>query len=272
MDKINLAAMVRNTGRQRTLRPVTATMASENELYLICMEGVRIWQREIKARLLPLYATPTFGMTTDADGAELQWLIDQIDRDVNNRVFYQTEKLGRWVTRQGETHTHKTIASAKSATGVDVSPYLRMSDIRETLNNSIQVNVDLIRGLDADTKRRVENIIFDGIAMRRNQKYITKALAQALGRSQRKARIIARDQTHKLNSLLTRLRNEQLGVDAYIWRTMRDDRVRKAHADREGKVFRWQDPPPDGHPGYPINCRCHSEAVLHYGDTEDNGA
>ena len=108
--------------------------------------------------------------------------------------------------------------------------------------------------------------------MRRNQKYITKALAQALGRSQRKARIIARDQTHKLNSLLTRLRNEQLGVDAYIWRTMRDDRVRKAHADREGKVFRWQDPPPDGHPGYPINCRCHSEAVLHYGDTEDNGA
>lgn len=266
--RIDLPAVTPDTGRRKTLPPVVITSTAETDLYAIVMEGVRLWSKLIRERLIPAYSKPQPVVMDAVQDGRLQWLIDQIDTEVNNRVFYQTEKLGRWVTKQGSWHTGKTISSVKSATGVDVSPFLLMSDIRPTLETSITVNVDLIKGLNADTKRRVEMVMFDAIAMRRNQKYVTRELALAMGISQRKARLIARDQTHKLNSLLTRLRNEQLGIEAYVWLTMRDDKVRRVHRERQDKVFRWDTPPYDGHPGYPINCRCVSAAVLHYGDTD----
>lgn len=77
-----------------------------------------------------------------------------------------------------------------------------------------------------------------------------------------RAKLIARDQVSKLNGNLTRLRQQGLGLDRYIWRTSRDERVREEHAEREGQVYSWGDPPEDGHPGEPIQCRCTAEAVF----------
>ena len=34
------------------------------------------------------------------------------------------------------------------------------------------------------------------------------------------------------------------------------------HWDREGKVYEWNNPPPDGNPGMPINCRCYAEPIF----------
>ena len=259
MITINVKKMTeRNLHGVVRFRPVVMTLAIENELLKIYAdEIIRKWNRAIREKIVPAYTldTPaTSRITTDADGQQLQWLVDQVDREINSRILYQTEKLGRWVTRVGTYHTEQTISSVKSATGVDVKPYMVLGDVREILENNISVNVDLLKNLEADVKKRVEMVLFDAIAMRRNQKYVVKALREAMGISYRRARVIARDQTHKMNSLLTRLRNEQIGIEAYIWQTMRDDRVRRLHQERQGKVFRWSDPPSDGHPGYPINC------------------
>lgn len=45
----------------------------------------------------------------------------------------------------------------------------------------------------------------------------------------------------------------------YVWRTRNDGKVRSSHADREGQVFSWDDPPTGGHPGKDYNCRCTAE-------------
>ena len=42
---------------------------------------------------------------------------------------------------------------------------------------------------------------------------------------------------------------------------MGDGKVRGAHAEREGQVFTWIDPPDGGHPGEDYNCRCWAEPV-----------
>ena len=48
----------------------------------------------------------------------------------------------------------------------------------------------------------------------------------------------------------------------YIWRTRRDNRVRSVHADREGQVFSWDNPPEGGHPGEDYGCRCTAEPYV----------
>jgi len=42
----------------------------------------------------------------------------------------------------------------------------------------------------------------------------------------------------------------------YVWETRGDAKVRLSHRRNEGKIFRWDTPPPTGHPGQDYNCRC----------------
>jgi len=76
--------------------------------------------------------------------------------------------------------------------------------------------------------------------------------------SEKRAALIARDQTNKFNGELNKTRQMALGVRTYTWRTSEDDAVRPSHEDLNGKQFAWtgEPSPPEGHPGQPINCRC----------------
>lgn len=247
--------------RPVVLRPIIPTKAQENELYRIYGDGLAIWHALCRD-IIALWTTPELITDAAPDGQSLQWLVDQASRQADNTIIYQTEKLGRWVTKVGEWHGRKTIDGIRSATGAEVAPFIRLGDVREELERSIRQNVALISNVNADTKNRVQQIIFDGFARRKTKKQITDDLAKAMGITKRRARVIAGDQLHKLNVQLSAIRARQLGIKRYVWHTRLDDRVRPAHRAREGKVFRWDKPPPDGHPGYPIMCRCAAQSIL----------
>lgn len=61
--------------------------------------------------------------------------------------------------------------------------------------------------------------------------------------------------------LINQLRQEQLGIEQYIWRSQDDAKVRDSHAAYDDRVFRWDDPPQGGHPGEAHNCRCYAEPI-----------
>lgn len=85
-----------------------------------------------------------------------------------------------------------------------------------------------------------------------------------------RAELIAEDQTSKMNTAINQIRQTSIGIFEYLWRTREDSHVvgdpsglypkgNKVHGNhyiRNGLIFRWDSPPDDGHPGYPIRCRC----------------
>lgn len=52
-----------------------------------------------------------------------------------------------------------------------------------------------------------------------------------------------------------------IATGKYIWNTQGDEKVRESHATRAGEMFSFDDPPEDGNPGEPENCRCWAEPV-----------
>lgn len=62
--------------------------------------------------------------------------------------------------------------------------------------------------------------------------------------------------------LINQLRQENVGIQQYIWRSRDDAKVRGSHAAYDDRVFRWNNPPEGGHPGEAHNCRCYAEPVL----------
>lgn len=58
--------------------------------------------------------------------------------------------------------------------------------------------------------------------------------------------------------LINQLRQEDLGIERYVWVTQGDHKVRPEHAALHGEVFSWDHPSDEGHPGQAANCRCHA--------------
>lgn len=128
--------------------------------------------------------------------------------------------------------------------------------MRETIRGFVQENVELIRTIPQGHLSRVRNAVIRGLNAGQTIEQIGSEIERITRATETQALTIARDQVQKLDGTLTRLRQTELGIRRYIWRTVGDDRVRPKHADRDGRSFSWSSPPSDGHPGQPINCRC----------------
>jgi SPP1 gp7 family putative phage head morphogenesis protein len=130
------------------------------------------------------------------------------------------------------------------------------------LAEAVRENVRLIRTIPENLLNDVEGIVSRGVRRGRRASEMAKEIQKRFKVNENKAKLIARDQTSKLNGELTQLRQTSLGIRRYIWLTARDERVRPEHEDRDGEIFRWDEPPEDGHPGEPINCRCVAQPIL----------
>lgn len=130
----------------------------------------------------------------------------------------------------------------------------------------VQDNLRLIKSIKLQTLDRIRQKMGDYIANSVDSgtltSYLEKDLQNIAQINKKRAELIARDQVGKLNSRLTRNRQQKAGIDSYKWSTSGDKRVRPAHRDRSGKIYFWDSPPPDGHPGEAVRCRCSAIPVI----------
>jgi SPP1 gp7 family putative phage head morphogenesis protein len=147
-------------------------------------------------------------------------------------------------------------ANIRATYKIDPDNIWSSADVRDQLQVAVTKSVSLIKGMNDDLAKRVEFTILDAAQKGQSTTTLSERLRKEMGISRDRARLIARDQVSSLNAALTKVRQKQVGLDQYIWQTAQDERVRHAHRLRQGKTFSWDDPPEDGHPGEPINCRC----------------
>ena len=83
-----------------------------------------------------------------------------------------------------------------------------------------------------------------------------------------RAEFIAKQETKVLAVEIKKVRYVKAGFNLYIWRTMRDGRVRQTHKALDGTIQDWRNPPivnDDGdrlHPSEDVNCRCRALPII----------
>ena len=149
---------------------------------------------------------------------------------------------------------------AKSVLGVDVftaEPWLE-----QELGNFVVQNTSLIKSIKNQGLEDVKGVVTRGFQQGLRPEDITKQIQARYDIVKNRAKLIARDQIAKLNSNFSQLRQVGAGVSEYVWKTADDERVRALHDERDGLKFSWDNPPDDGNPGEPVNCRCYAEPVF----------
>ena len=178
-------------------------------------------------------------MQTHSAPEQLELPLREISREVSDQG------------RQGVTGQIKTL--------VVLDPLWKEPYLKRELGVFRGENVRLITSISERYFSEVEGLVSAGLRRGTRPEQLGKEIAQRFEVSQSRGRLIARDQVGKLHGQLNELRQVELGLTHYFWRTAKDERVRSEHEEREGERFAWDEPPEDGHPGEPISCRCFAE-------------
>lgn len=203
------------------------------------------------------------GFRSDAWPEDLAGAFQDAEDEFYRR--YTDEEIRRLARKYGvavETFNRRQLEKGlKRVLGIDVfasEPWLA-----EQIAAFSVKNVSLINSVPEKLFTELESGIFDRFSAGTRFESLAEYISQRFQVAENSATRIARDQVGKLNGQLTGLRQTNLGVTEYIWETSKDERVRDSHREKQGKTFRWNDPPSDtGHPGEDINCRCWASPVF----------
>lgn len=235
----------------------------------------------IARRLLPILGDliRSSGLRSDAER------LDDDYAQVIGRTFGQIRiEYERLVTTEDVTRTAKGAASQtelfnrqqinrqfKQVLGIDVLH--SASWLQTAMGGFATENVKLITSIPGRYLDDVELLVMRGVRSGMRVEDLAQEIQDRYPVAESRAALIARDQIGKFNGQLNALRNEDLGLSRYRWRNSQDERVRgnpegkypdarPSHWAREGKIYRWSNPPEGGNPGEAIQCRCWGEPVF----------
>lgn len=130
--------------------------------------------------------------------------------------------------------------TVNSVLGVDI--FLEEPYLKNQLELFANQNSQLIKNMTDNEIERVSGMVQRGLQEGSTYDSIAENIEKSFGITRRHAKLIARDQTSKLNGSLTKLRQQELGIQEYRWQTSGDERVRATHRVLDGKICRWDDP------------------------------
>lgn len=258
-------AATRPKGTRITLPPQGPLLAPERQ-YLIALRRILAEAaREVRENIIPRYQSDLAterarrAFTGDAAGADWFIRLRSLMRTMDNTVSATVRNI---LDLEAKQHTKGFMAAAKKALGIDLAAVVRDEDLTDYVETAVSRNVSLITGFSEDVAKRIEQTVYDNSIAGNSAATLKAQLKEQFGIADRRAQLIARTETSKFNSELNRLRQSQAGVTEYVYLTSHDERVRSLHRSYDGKTFKWDSPPADGHPGMAPNCRCIARGVV----------
>ncbi|HPA70780.1 MAG TPA: minor capsid protein [Spirochaetota bacterium] len=193
-------------------------------------------------------------------------LLDAWSRD--KTMEFMNGLVSRLSTPQPPSVTGRITPTGKSGELWLTMVNLNAGMTKTILGKIVRQNLELIRSLASEHIDEVAGILNAGYTGGQSLKTITDAIEYVTGVNRNRAKFWARDQASKFFGEVTKMRQTAAGIPGYIWRALKDGRVRDAHAEVSGKFFDWKNPPNVGvndnpvHPGEDFNCRCWAEPAF----------
>jgi uncharacterized protein with gpF-like domain len=256
--------------KQRVGRGVKAPRSVKSDYYAALKSLID----ELKSKSDDLYELIS-------SGASLSEIARKIDEDFAKSInFFDSRAypLAKWfINASNQVNKRRIENMVKSAFSLDYAQILDSENIKGQMDLALIQNVGLIKSIPG---KYYEDVL---VAVKNNYQGL---LTEDMGLKERlkklgsitdsRAQLIARDQTSKVSSTLTRIRHENIGILEYIWSNSRDthvvgnpaglypkgNRLHGNHWEREGKRYSYSNPPSDGNPGEPIQCRCVALPVI----------
>lgn len=211
-----------------------------------------------------------------------------------NRIFDKLDSIDlgsiassistRIVGTANRVNAERFDKQASKMLGIDLKGALASSGkaVRDQLEIDRQLNASLIKSVATQFKQEIADTIMTNVQSGERSTNLITQIKDRYHVTQSRAKLIARDQTSKLNGSLVKARSEALGAKTYIWSGTGDERERNSHFVMNGKLCRFDDKTvysdDDGqtwkkrkqiggvelHPSEDYQCRCAALPVVEF--------
>ncbi len=270
MNSADLLQQQLNTTSRRRPRGVRPDMTNGINYNVELQRIVKSVSRDVNAVVMPVVRNLAPEYQRDAAITLDSW-VDVLTAALRTvRQRYESPQFlalvadiaRRFVTTANNSNRRRT----ERDLGINI--YSDSQTLQDYLAVSTADNVALIKSIPSQYLTQVESIVMANVRAGGRPSNIAKALQQQLGVTERRAKMIARDQVNKINSNLASMRIKDVGYKYFKWETSNDERVRDRHEDVSERVtaygkgvYRFDNPPIVDQnlpqlPGEPIQCRC----------------
>lgn len=251
----------RKRGRKAKAKPVRVSRKLELDYTRALLSIVEDMHTETVKALMPLIEQPSIGdgkrIVNDSIFSDFKTAFSKTANTVKAKVSGIAEALAQTVvSKQGQQSDNQLSAMIQQRTGIDFSGLMSDSVLKEAVDEAVAANISLINSIPQQYLDRVEQAVMASLQAGTLNTTLADELKKIRGVTDSRAKLIARDQLGKINSRLSQIRQQSLGITHYYWSTSHDERVRDRHRRWDGDLIAWDKPPIDGHPGQAIQCRC----------------
>jgi SPP1 gp7 family putative phage head morphogenesis protein len=139
--------------------------------------------------------------------------------------------------------------------------------VRDAFNASLEENIGLIKSIPEKYLQQVEGAVMRSYSAGRDLETMVKELRELYPVTERRAKLIARDQSNKANAVVNRARQMELGITEAVWmHSHAGKNPRPDHVAANGKRYKIAEGCKISgqfiQPGEEINCRCTSRPIL----------
>lgn len=208
-------------------------------------------------------------LALDASPARvLQAAVKALRRRWLRRFDALSKDLAQWFAGAAAERSDRQLRAALKRGGITVR-FRTSKAVNDVLQAAVAENVALIRSIPTQYLTQVEGAVMRSVQVGRDLGPLAKELREHHGVSRRRAALIARDQNNKATAVITRVRQQELGVERAIWLHSHGGRKpRPSHVKQDGRTYDvakgWFDPD-EGvwtWPGVLVNCRCVSRSII----------
>ena len=225
----------------------------------------------------------------DKSAREVGKELEAVKKNYEFQLETTAEQIAEnWVGKVNKYNKDKFMSHMRKVLGIDIGAIVDEA-MKDELEIMIMENASYIKSIPNYLVGHVADRVvqhFKGIPMPENRT-LRQQIKEEFKVSDGRAKVLARDQTSKMNTSISAIRQVNLGIDCYVWKTVEDERVvgkpggvypkttklHKNHYIMQGLLCKWADPNvysddkgatwkprtaqmPHNHPGDDIMCRC----------------
>ena len=197
---------------------------------------------------------------------------DQTKGFLNNLVSKMVQTVRKFSANSWREAAHK------GSRGAEIHRILRnemQGPVGAKVWQIVEENSAYIRTLPEEWAKYASQYAYRETLKGKRPEEVEKELREIIPKHMVKnLKCIARTECAKANAAIVEARAEACGIQAYIWRSVKDERSRDSHKRMDGILVFYNDPPnpealfgdknPYGnyHAGNTFNCRCFQEPVV----------
>lgn len=129
-----------------------------------------------------------------------------------------------------------------NAFGVDMSKIIDNESLSDTFKRSVENNIKLITSIKTDFINDIGANVFENFKKGGRHSDLIKSIYERGNVTYSRAKMIARDQSAKLNADFNEERSVKLGFDEYKWKGAGDIRERDSHSALNNMLCKYSDP------------------------------